>query len=163
MVRKLDNIDPSDVRSVLPVLRAQVRLSQAALAELAGLARSAVSAIERGTSRPKADTLRLLARGLATDALGVVDAERERVAYNRLMRAAGYIEDAPPPTDAVSTELSDEDIEAAIARYLEDDETAIAFMGAMRRCSWHTACDSPRKSGTSARRRSRATCRTHGR
>ena len=43
-----------------------------------------------------------------------------------------------------------------------DDETAIAFMGAMRRCSWHTACDSPRRNSTSARRRSRATCLTPG-
>lgn len=75
----------------------------------------------------------MLADGAAIDGAGRPHKDLADDYYNRLMRAAGYLEDTQPQSDAAPADLSDEDIEAAIARYLEDDETALAFMGALRR------------------------------
>lgn len=93
MTKNLTAPDQSSVAAVLPVLRREVRLSQVELADLAGVARSAVSAIERGATRPKADTLRLLADGLATDGTGTRHADQATAFYMRLMRAAGYLDE----------------------------------------------------------------------
>lgn len=52
---------------LLPLLRKGARLSQAELARLSTLSRETINLIERAATTPKADTLRLLASGLATD------------------------------------------------------------------------------------------------
>lgn len=69
------------------------RVSQDDLALLAGVNRNTISDIERQLTLPKAPTLRKIARGLATYAPGRTDEELATEYYDRLMRAAGYLED----------------------------------------------------------------------
>lgn len=80
----------ADVALVLKGLRERERLNQAGLAKLAGLSRGAIGLIERGQSLPMPETLHLLARGLATDADGNLDAHKLADYQGRLMRAARH-------------------------------------------------------------------------
>src|SRR5258706_2002322 len=71
-------------------LRRRTRLSQAELAEASGVSRATISLIERGGTRPTPLTLEQLARGLATDADGVVEDEARQQAFAALLVGAGY-------------------------------------------------------------------------
>lgn len=135
MTKYLAVPDSSALTVLLPRLRDRARLSQKRLGELAGVARSAVAAIEQGKTRPKADTLRLIAIGLATDEGGHNDPELTTGYYAQLMQAAGYTDPATPsPVEVRPTaELTDAEIETALNRYFEDGDAAISFMGTIRR------------------------------
>lgn len=82
--------DAGSLPGALAELRKMYGLTQGQLADLAGVARTAISAIERGATRPKADTLRLIAEGLAK-----AGAQSGRISspdhfYIQLMDASGY-------------------------------------------------------------------------
>ena len=131
MTNNLTDGDSLTLTRVLPALRREARLSQVQLAELAGVARSAVSGIERGATRPKADTLRLLADGLATDGTGVHHPDQAAAFYLRLMRAAGYIEAAPPsePLRPRPVEdLTEEEVAEALTRLSQDRSLSAQFL-----------------------------------
>lgn len=103
--------------------RAEADVSQPKLAERSGVSRNTVSDIERLVTLPSAKILRKLADGLATYAPGRTDAELAAAYYDRLMRAAGYIEDAltePPPKPRPVEDLTDEEVEEALTRISND-------------------------------------------
>ena len=74
-------------------LRIERRIgSQDVLADLSTVALATIKKLEAGTIREtRPSTLRLLARGLATDPDGTRDADRVEDIYRRLMRAAGFL------------------------------------------------------------------------
>lgn len=90
----------------------------------------------RGNGPVKAspETLRLLARGLATDLVhGAVDEAQATAFYEGFMRAAGYLEERPltlePAVEIeVADELTDEEIDARLVRYRSDPQTYISLM-----------------------------------
>lgn len=91
------SIDPESERGELAQwlirLRRNARLSQRNLAELAEVSLATIRDIELGKQRrPRPDTLRLLARGVATDVAGEVGDKALRRAYRILASAAGYAE-----------------------------------------------------------------------
>ena len=73
----------------------QARQSQDELAIVAGVGRGTVQRIERGEATT-AQTLRQIARGLATDGAGHIDEARCERYYARLMEAAGFSPRAEP-------------------------------------------------------------------
>lgn len=76
--------------------RRRARLSQRDLARLSGLSQGTIRDIETGSqTRPKLDTLRLLARAIATGEDRVTDEDTAHLCYLRMFLAAGY--DAAPP------------------------------------------------------------------
>lgn len=79
----------------LASLRKTARISQDALAEVAGVARGTIKGIEKGKTGQHPKTLALIADGLATDGAGVRNEEQSRLYYSRLMVAAGYCPRAP--------------------------------------------------------------------
>ncbi|MFN8523723.1 MAG: helix-turn-helix transcriptional regulator [Chloroflexota bacterium] len=107
---------------VLAELRQQTRLSQTALARLSGVSRAIVGLIERSgdsrgsrSARPTIETLRRLARGLATDPENeqLVDGVRADRLFHRLMMAAGYprLEDT---VDAASEGIESNELDAIL-------------------------------------------------
>jgi transcriptional regulator with XRE-family HTH domain len=85
------------VATLLKRLRKQARLSQRALADLGDVSQEVVARIERGFDpktggpvRPRPDTLRGIAKGLATSGDGTVDPVAERRIYRELFSTAGY-------------------------------------------------------------------------
>jgi transcriptional regulator with XRE-family HTH domain len=90
----------------LAAIRAEARLSQELLGKLAKLSRNSVGSIEREEWQPKPATLRALALAAATDGAGHRDETKAAAYYDRLMRAAGYLEDAPADATARSRALS---------------------------------------------------------
>jgi transcriptional regulator with XRE-family HTH domain len=89
--------DADRLAETLARLRAQQRLSQTDLKRLSGISRETISILERahdpkkkGPPRPHPDTLRALARGLATDGKGELHDDLCERFYGELMRAAGY-------------------------------------------------------------------------
>lgn len=88
-------------------LRKRQRMSQPELASAAGISRTTITNLERGidlmTGRPpnpSTETLRCLARGLATDGEGGHHPPLEARFYAELMDAAGYL----PPRGAILRE-----------------------------------------------------------
>lgn len=76
--------------------RRRARLSQRDLAKLSSISQGTIRDIETGKqTRPKLDTLRLLARAIATGEDRVTDEEAAHLCYMRMFLAAGY--DAAPP------------------------------------------------------------------
>ncbi|MCC6382432.1 MAG: helix-turn-helix transcriptional regulator [Dehalococcoidia bacterium] len=80
-------------------LRLRARLSQRALGRIAGLSWTYIQHLERGHRDgkpifPSPQVLRRIARGLAADPIdeSLIDRQVEREVYERLMRAAGYVE-----------------------------------------------------------------------
>jgi transcriptional regulator with XRE-family HTH domain len=89
---KVRKVTPTEapLADVLRSVRREVRISQKELADVSGVGESTVKGIERGEPGAKPSTLRLLARGLATDGTGHIDPDRADRYYHRLMVAAGY-------------------------------------------------------------------------
>jgi transcriptional regulator with XRE-family HTH domain len=94
VVRKVTEEQHSALGEELRRVRADARIrSQEELAKLSGVSRQTIKLAELGRSRPKADTLLLLARGAATDTAGEVHEDLMDAYFRRLMRAAGYLTD----------------------------------------------------------------------
>lgn len=116
----------------LGTIRNEARLSQGELARLAGISRNSVGSIEREEWRPKAPTLRLLANGAATDGAGQRDPQKADVYYDRLMRAAGYLDDRPSTTTETYPvdELTDDEVTAELERRIGNREVAVSLLAA---------------------------------
>ena len=85
-------------------LRAERRIgSQDVLADLSTVALATIKKLEAGAVKEaRPSTLRLLARGLATDPDGARDPDRVEAIYTRLMRAAGFLPADRPRQPGVS-------------------------------------------------------------
>lgn len=122
---------PDALAAELMACRAEARLSQEELARIAGVNRNTVSDMERGIRRSKPATLRFLADGLATDGAGQRDPAKADAFYDRLMRAAGYLAGQPAEPDAKVRpveDLTDEEVEEALERWMGDPEASVAFL-----------------------------------
>lgn len=94
---------PDELREI----RRRAGLTRKVLAELAGLSDGTIRLIEAGTSQPRAETLRLLAKGLATKRLtGDVDAEQHEALYRRLLDAAGLLPEPAHDGDALPPDIT---------------------------------------------------------
>ena len=135
-VSKVFGSGVQDLPSVLAELRREVRISQVELSRLAGLSRETVNLIERDMTRPKVDTLRRLANGLATNGAGVRNAELADGYYERLMRAAGYIKadsdlgDPGPLVRRPVDDLTDDEVVDELERRMGDREVAVSLLAA---------------------------------
>lgn len=105
-------------------LRLERNLSQNKLAKRAHIGTSTLNQIERVADgkplvgMPLPDTLRQLARGLATDYRGAVDTEAAGQLYTEMMIGIGYYNDPPPSVVTIPrvvlqrlAELSDAEVE----------------------------------------------------
>jgi transcriptional regulator with XRE-family HTH domain len=112
----------ADVAEVLRSLREQSGFTRQALADLSGLSISTLKLIEYGESpKPKPDTLRMLAKGLATNRLTQrVDREQCESIYAQLMTAADYVQEPPEPHEG-PTEIPD-DIRDQVLELVGTDE-----------------------------------------
>lgn len=115
-VSPLAAFHPQTFGTELARLRADVHLSQRALAKLAGVSNTAISGLESGDApAPHPSMLSKLAHGLATSGSGTTDERHAEAAYLALMRAAGYL----PPVEP--TPVSS-DMEAALTALIPADE-----------------------------------------
>ncbi len=113
--------------ATLRSLRKRQRISQSTLASLSRVSRTTITNIEAGTDpmtdqppSPRADTLRALARGLATDGHGVRHDELETVFYAELMDAAGYLPTAWNMADALRSHIPEAAIPGFVAECAGD-------------------------------------------
>lgn len=112
----------------LKSVRRDARITQQELADTSGVSRTTIKAIERGDQVPKAETLRLIADGAATDGAGERDAGRGATFYDRLMRAAGYTRAPAAPAPQPPA-----DPEAIMADLAHDPEIAALIVEAARK------------------------------
>lgn len=105
---------PDELREI----RKRAGLTRKALAALAGVSDGTIRLIEAGVSQPKAETLRLLAKGLATSRLtDEVDTEQHEALYRRLLDAAGLL-----PEPASDIDILPPDITAHARELIQTDE-----------------------------------------
>jgi transcriptional regulator with XRE-family HTH domain len=90
VARKLVDQRLLELGSLVRAQRNRRRLSRKDLASLSGVGASTIQLIENGGTRPKVDTLLLLARGLATDDDGNVNQLVLDELYSTFMSTAGY-------------------------------------------------------------------------
>lgn len=111
------------VADLLRRLREQAGLTRKELAGLAGVSDTTIKLIETGESgSPRPDTLRLLARGLATHRLTRrIDRAQADELHTDLMRAAGYTPESVGVLPAEDVEIPD-DIEAQVRELVGTDE-----------------------------------------
>lgn len=118
--------------ALLPSLRKSARVSQLELSRLAGLSRETINLIERAATNAKAETLRQIADGLATNGDGEQDAGKAAEYYQRLMLAAGHIDagssEVKPVKPRSVEDLTDEEVEEALAKISKDPEFTAEFM-----------------------------------
>lgn len=139
----------SALAEALREIRGEARLSQAKLASLAGVSLEPIKGIETEGHRPKAETLRKLADGAATNGAGHRNREQADGYYDRLMKAAGYVKEVLPLDDPAPLarrpvdDLTDEEVEDALERYSADPEAAVAFLSAVKR--WQDMSPSARR------------------
>jgi transcriptional regulator with XRE-family HTH domain len=112
------------------IRRDEARLSQQALSEISGVGTTTIKDAEKGAQIPKADTLKLLADGLATYGPGRKDVDLAETYYRRLMRAAGYIEDRPVEVESShpAERPSDEALTDGLEQYSGDHDAAISLL-----------------------------------
>ncbi len=117
-------------------LRKRQRISQSALASLSGVSRTTITNIEAGLDpmtnqapSPRADTLRALARGLATDGHGGRHDDLETTFYADLMDAAGYLPAPWNMADALRSHSPESDIPGYVETHasdpIEDQQAAV--------------------------------------
>lgn len=114
-------------------LRGLVRLSQRSLARASGVSEGTIRDIESGSTVSKPSTLRKLAVTLASDPLSPSpDAGRVESVYQRLLRAAGYLEDAKAESDAERRrpveDLTDEEVGEALRRWFDIHKVPVALL-----------------------------------
>ena len=106
--------DLRDLADLLILLRRRARMSQRALSRASGISYTQIGDMERGQGgQPAPQTLRSLARGLATDALDLTDVDQTKADadYAQLMQAAGYLR-------GLGASTRDGADEAAVMRFL---------------------------------------------
>jgi transcriptional regulator with XRE-family HTH domain len=120
----------SSLGEALRELRRRARLSQAELAATSGVSRATISLVERGATRPTPSTLEQLARGLATDADGVVDPAAQQQAFVALLVGAGYpLASADPPNRGAASRPSGQDRVAEVLARHPSIRVAFAQVG----------------------------------
>jgi transcriptional regulator with XRE-family HTH domain len=114
-------------------IRREARLTQQGLASLSSVALTTIKANERGEAISKAETLRLLARGAATDGAGDLDPSKADAYYDRLMRAAGYLGEAAPPEEPRPVDdLTDEEVVDELERRFGNRDVAVSLLAASK-------------------------------
>jgi len=126
-----DAVIRSPLAGVLREIRREERLSQVKLAELARVSLEPIKAIETEGHRPKAETLRKLADGAATNGAGQRDDHKADGFYERLLVAAGYIasrHDEEPEAQRPVDDLTDEEVVGELERRMGDREVAVSLL-----------------------------------
>jgi hypothetical protein len=103
-------------------------MSQETLRDLSGVGTTTIKDAEKNAQIPKADTLKLLADGLATYAPGRKDTELAATYYSRLMKAAGYLED--PPGGEAQTAPDPRELVRAFIREAAGEDVAAELLAA---------------------------------
>ena len=106
--------DLRELADLLTLLRRRARMSQRELSRASGISYTQIGDMERGQGgQPAPQTLRSLARGLATDALDLTDVDQTKADadYAQLMQAAGYLR-------GLGASTRDGADEAAVMRFL---------------------------------------------
>lgn len=108
-------------------------MSRDQLAQAGGLSVGPIKRIETEGHVPKAQTLQQIADGLATYAHDRRDPELADGYYQRLMRAAGYLEERPaepePPSRVRPVEdLTDDEVRDALTRISRDPNMSAEFL-----------------------------------
>jgi transcriptional regulator with XRE-family HTH domain len=119
----------SQLGSLLELLRRRARMSQRELSRASGISYTQIGDLERGDSlNPSPQTLRSLARGLATDNFSPegYDAVREDAFYRQLMDSAGYLRGLPVGVSARDGdyEITEDDVVRYLARLTGDADLA---------------------------------------
>jgi transcriptional regulator with XRE-family HTH domain len=113
----VETVTNGAIGDTLRALRERAGLTRAELAELAAVSESTVKSIEyRDSERPRPETLRSLARGLATSRMtGRIDAEQAERLYAGLLHSAGYAAETTSESARQLAELPPDLYEAVLA------------------------------------------------